>query len=608
MPVEISPPFHAQLDAGPRVSGRALPLHVLTYTVVDVETTGLSAYRDGITEICCLRVAGDRVVDRFSTLVNPGQPIPHFIQGMTGITDAMVRDAPFFRQVIPAFLEFLGESVLVAHNAPFDLSFINYGLYSNGHPHLHNPAVDTIRLAKRLLPDLPRRSLDAVTQYLGIFVADRHRAYGDASATAEVLLRLLPLARQRGVESDVQLMAFLGFGQTEKRIQAVTPKSPRASRAAKMAVLSERCRSLPDAPGVYIMRSSSGAVLYVGKAISLRKRVASYFSGGASGKVKRLMGQVESIEHQQAASELEALLEESRLIKHYQPPFNVLLRSYRDYPFIRVTTDGGGTYGDYPHLDTTRRVSDDDSLYFGPFRGRRSTELVVEILRKCFRLLDDRCPNHGSIGESCIYYQMRRCVAPCLGRGHQAAYAEAVAEVCRLLESSPEDLVGDLVRRRDEASERLDYETAAVYRDAIDALGVALSHRRLLTPAIDGLNVLAVCPSLHPGWVELFVFGDGRLVSRTRLNSGDGDADRREVADLLQAVVERRLAAGSRPAVRIDAQSLDQVNIISGWLERHGPTASTITLEPGWLQDSFAQVVDRVVEAARVVAGREDPS
>ena len=96
----MSPSFRAQLDGGPRVSARAVPLSEITYTVVDVETTGLSAYKDGITEICCLRVTGGRVVDRFSTLVNPGQPIPHFIQSMTGITDAMVRDAPPFRQVI----------------------------------------------------------------------------------------------------------------------------------------------------------------------------------------------------------------------------------------------------------------------------------------------------------------------------------------------------------------------------------------------------------------------------------------------------------------------------------------------------------------------------
>lgn len=605
--MEIAPSVPYEAGA-PRVSARAVPLSELTYTVVDVETTGLTPHGNGITEICCLRIADGRVVDRFSTLVNPGRPIPPFIQSMTGITDAMVRDAPPFRQVIPAFLKFLGESVLVAHNAPFDLSFINYGLYSSGHRHLHNPAVDTIRLAKRLLPDLPRRSLDAVTQHLGIFIADRHRAYGDAIATAEVLLRLLPLARQRGIESDAQLMAFLGSGQTEKRVQAVTPKSARASRAAKLAVLAERCRSLPDAPGVYVMRSSSGAVLYVGKAISLRKRLASYFNGSVSGKVKRMIAQVETIEHRQAASELEALLEESRLIKHHQSPFNVRLRSYRDYPFIRVKVDGSGTNGAYPRLEITRKVSDDDALYFGPFRGQRSTELVVEILRKCFRLFDDRCPSHGTIGESCIYHQMRRCIAPCMGKGHQAAYAEAMAEVCRLLESSPEDLVGDLVRRRDDASERLDFETAAVYRDAIEALSHAVSHRRLLTPAIDGLNVLAVCPSLHPGWVELFVFGDGRLVTRTRLNAGDGELDRREVEQLLEAMAERRLASGGRPAVRIDAPSLDQVNIITAWLERHGLAESTITLEPGWAQRGFAQVVDRIVDAAMALARREEPS
>jgi DNA polymerase III subunit epsilon len=600
--VDIVASFPVEAGA-PRVSARAVPLPELTYTVVDVETTGLTPHNNGITEICCLRVAGGKVVERFSTLVNPGRPIPAFIQNMTGITDAMVRDAPSFREVIPAFLEFLGESVLVAHNAPFDLSFLNYGLYCCGQKHLHNPAVDTIRLAKRLLPNLQRRSLDAVTQHLGIFIADRHRAYGDAIATAEVLLRLLPLARERGIESDAQLMAFLGFGQTEKRVQAVTPKSARVSRAARLAVLAERCRSLPDAPGVYTMRSSSGAVLYVGKAISLRRRLASYFNGGASGKVKRMMAQVETIEHQQLGSELEALLEESRLIKHHQPTFNVLLRSYRDYPFIKV--DGRGIYGLYPRLETTRKVSDDDALYFGPFRGQRSTELVLEILRKCFRLFDDRCPNHGAIGASCMYYQMHRCIAPCMDRGHQAAYAEAVAEVCRLLESGPEVLVAELVRRRDEASERLDFETAAVYRDAIDALAHAVSHRRLLTPAIDGLNVLAVCPSLHPGWVELFVFGDGRLVTRTRLNAGDGALDRSEVEQLLDAMAARRLASGDRPAVRIDAQSLDQVNIISGWLDRNGFAASTITLEAGWAQNSFAQVVDNVVEAARAAAGRE---
>ncbi|HEX9015556.1 MAG TPA: exonuclease domain-containing protein [Chloroflexota bacterium] len=594
------------VPAAPLASVRAVPLTDLTYTVVDVETTGLTPRGNGITEVCALRVQMGRVVDRFSTLVNPGMPIPLFIQSMTGITDSMVRDAPSFREIVPALKAFIGESVLVAHNAPFDLSFLNYGLYSCGHNHLHNQVVDTLRMARRLLPDLRRGSLDAVTTHLGISIADRHRAYGDALATAMVLVQLLPVAHGHGIQTDAQLIAFLGHGETEargRRLAAVTPRGEKLNRAARLAVLAERCRHFPDAPGVYIFRSPAGEVLYVGKAISLRKRLASYFSGTVPSKIKRMLRQAESVEHHQAGSELEALLDESRLIKQYQPPFNTLLRSYRDYPFIKI--DGKGTYGSYPNMYTTRQVSDDGAIYFGPFRGRQSTEMVLEILRKCFRLFDDRCPNHGTVGEGCLYFQMHRCIGPCIGQANQATYAAAVAEVCRLLEGDPRDFMADLVRRREEASERLDYETAAVYRDAIVALAHAVSHRRLLTPAIDGLNVLAACPSLHEGWVELFVFGDGRLMARTRIDAGQ--LDRHEVEELLASMAKRRLASGDRPAVRIDAESLDQVNIITSWLDRQGIAASTIVLDRGWADGHFEEVVDRVVRAAKGAAGAEEP-
>lgn len=588
----------APVDSVGRMTNRGIPLADLTYTVVDLETTGLKPYGNGITEVCCLRVQGGRVVHRFTTLVNPGRPIPAFIQAMTGITDAMVRDAPGFGEVIPALLDFVSDTVLVAHNAPFDLSFLNYGLYCHGYRALHNPVVDTLRLARRLLPQLQRGGLDAVTLHLGIRPEHRHRAAGDAEATAQVLLKLLELSERNGVANDVQLLSFLAPNNPRKakRTEALRRKVDSAARTKSLAVLAERCRSLPDAPGVYSMRGGDGEVLYVGKAVSLRRRLVSYFNG-VTGKIKRLMRSVEAIHHVQLGSELEALLEESRLIKLYQPPFNTLLRSYRDYPFIKV--DGSGPY---PRLEVTRRVGDDDSMYFGPFRGMRATELVMEILRKCFRLFDDRCPTRTN-GEACLYHQMGRCLAPCMGGERIAAYGEAVAEVCRLLESDPRSLVDELVRRREAASEKLDYETAAIYRDGVDALGYALSHRRLLAPAIDGLNVLAVCPSLHLGWAELFVFGDGRLVGRTRVAGANGTGDRSAVESVLREAARRRVGSGERPAVRIDAESLDQVNIISSWLGRQGAEATTIALEPGWATQQFHEVVDSVAAAVHVAAG-----
>ncbi len=196
-------------DTTGSTSCRATPLEHLTYVVVDLETTGLRPQGNGITEICCLRVAGGRVADRFATLVNPGRPIPAFIQAMTGITDAMVRGAPAFGEIVPSLLDFLGDSVLVAHNAPFDLSFLNYGLYVNGHRSLHNPVLDTRRLARRLVPDLQSGSLDAVAQHLGVPIEGRHRASGDAEATVEVLLRLLGKCQVQGIVSDVQLLALV---------------------------------------------------------------------------------------------------------------------------------------------------------------------------------------------------------------------------------------------------------------------------------------------------------------------------------------------------------------------------------------------------------------
>ncbi len=572
---------------------RPVPLGELTYTVVDLETTGLKPQGNGITEVCCLRLQDGRVTDRFSTLVNPGLPIPPFIQSMTGITDAMVRDAPTFGEVIPSLLEFLGDSVLVAHNAPFDLSFLNYGLYCHGHRSLHNPVVDTCRLARRLLPGLPRASLDAVTQHLGISVEDRHRAAGDAEATVAVLLRLLALCGERGVESDAQLMALMASGRRREEVETPAGKG---DRAARVAVLAERARSLPDAPGVYIMRSSSGRVLYVGKAISLRRRLASYFTDRVPFRTKRLLGQVETIEHLQLGSELEALLEESRLIKQHQPHFNVLLRSYQDFPFIKVEESGP-----YPRLVVTRELHYDGARYFGPFRNVRETEQALEIVSRCFRLYDDRCPSRSE-GDSCLYLQMNRCLGPCLGPVPELRHRQAVEEVCHLLETRAEVLEAELTRRRDAAADRLDFGTAILYRDGMEALGNALARRRLLAPAVEDLNVLAVCPSVHPGWAELFVFGHGRLTDRLRVFAGGEGVDRASVEKLLEAVAHRWADGENEVDLRIDAEKLDQVNIISRWLEDQGDDASTIALGPGWVNGGFAAVVDRVMEAARIAA------
>ena len=173
----------------------------LRYAVVDVETTG-SSPRSGhrVTEVALVEVRGSGRVDSFSTLVNPGRPIPRRIQAFTGITDRMVEQAPHFHEVAPELLRRLEGRVFVAHNAPFDWRFVSAELARAGKEAPEGPRLCTVRLARRLLPGIRRHDLDTVTGHLGVPVASRHRALGDADATAQVLLDLLERARTAGVD------------------------------------------------------------------------------------------------------------------------------------------------------------------------------------------------------------------------------------------------------------------------------------------------------------------------------------------------------------------------------------------------------------------------
>jgi len=162
-----------------------------TFVVVDVETTGLSPRDGGITEIAMIKVRNGLLWDEYTTLVNPLMPIPYEVTELTGIDDAMVSDAPSADEVAPAIAEFLGDGVFTAHNAPFDLGFVNSTLSKGKIERIQNPVICTCKLARRLLPNLYSKSLGPVAKELGIKNSQRHRAAGDAYATAQVLIHFL---------------------------------------------------------------------------------------------------------------------------------------------------------------------------------------------------------------------------------------------------------------------------------------------------------------------------------------------------------------------------------------------------------------------------------
>jgi DNA polymerase III subunit epsilon len=184
-------------------------LEQAVFVVVDVETTGMDPVSDRITEIAMMKIREGILQDEFSTLINPLIPIPEFITRLTGIDDLMVRDAPTAREVAPSIAEFLGDAIFVAHNAPFDWGFVNHTVRRERAFELTNRQLCTVRLSRRLLPQLPSKSLDPVTRALNIRIPDRHRASGDAYATSLVLIKFLShLRKTAGMTTVDELLKF----------------------------------------------------------------------------------------------------------------------------------------------------------------------------------------------------------------------------------------------------------------------------------------------------------------------------------------------------------------------------------------------------------------
>ena len=252
----------------------------------------------------------------------------------------------------------------MGHNIGFDLNFLNYEADRLDLPSSFAlTGIDTITLARRYLTGLRRMRLDAVAAALHVPTPTRHRALADAQITARVFALLLIRAREEGCETLADLYRVLD-GVAPAR-SGVDPDSARPT--GRMYFNPAWRRRFPDAPGVYLMKDEAGTVIYVGKAKCLRERLASYYSQplGYTRKMDGLLQSVREIETRTLGSELEALLVESRLIKELQPRYNVQLRNFEQYPFIKVDVQHP-----YPRFYASREVSADGARYFRPLSQR----------------------------------------------------------------------------------------------------------------------------------------------------------------------------------------------------------------------------------------------
>jgi DNA polymerase-3 subunit epsilon len=334
-----------------RPLGAELLLEEAGYVVVDLETTGLRPGSSQICEIGAVLVQGLEIVGEFETLVDPRVPLGPTISALTGLTDRQLRGAPPASAAVRSFLAFAGDSVLVAHNARFDLAFLDRETERLTGSRLAAPVVDTVALARRLLAGrVPRASLAQLSYFFGTSVQPCHRALPDAQATAEVLLALIGLAQERGARTVAELVALA------------------ATRTRRVWDKRELAYGAPPRPGVYLFYDRNEQLLYVGRARDLRARLRSYFrSERQRPAVEAALGAVARIEWRVLGSELEAALEELRLIRELRPPANARVARPDRYVWLRRRGDGV--------------VASSQATTLGPIRSRRRAQLAARALR-----------------------------------------------------------------------------------------------------------------------------------------------------------------------------------------------------------------------------------
>ncbi len=294
----------------------------MEYAIVDIETTGGYAAGSGITEIAILIHDGVGVVDRFTSLVNPQRPIPLYIQAMTGISDELVADSPTFGELAAEIHRWLDGRVFVAHNVNFDYSFLRHHLEETGY-RWTAPKLCTVRMSRKIRPGLPSYSLGRLCDALGIAINNRHRALGDAEATAVLFGNLLEWDNG-GIIAEM-------LKKTSKH-QQLPPNLPK-----------EAFDTLPHGAGVYYFRDRGGKIIYVGKALDIRKRVLQHFSGhNPNPQRQHFLRHIHSIAHEPCGSELMALLLEAVEIKRLWPVYNRALKRFEPKYALYTYEDHGG--------------------------------------------------------------------------------------------------------------------------------------------------------------------------------------------------------------------------------------------------------------------------
>ncbi|WP_093075746.1 DEDD exonuclease domain-containing protein [Pseudonocardia oroxyli] len=471
------------------------PLPEVTFVVVDLETTGGSHERDGITEVGAVKVRGGERLGELGTLVDPGRGVPPNVVALTGITTAMVSRAPRLESVLPSVLEFLSGAVFVAHNAPFDAGFLRSACERHGMVWPRPPVLCTARLARAALTrdELRSVSLGSLSRYFGTRTQPNHRALSDARATVEVLHHLLERIGNLGVQSLEELLALTREASAHRPTQ----------RQRRQRHLAE---SVPSAPGVYLFRGPREEVLYVGTSGDLRRRVRNYFTAGEKRRrIRDMVALAERVDTVVCAHALEAGVRELRLLAAHKPKYNRRSRNPGRVWWVAATEEA------FPRLSV---VAAPKEGALGPFPSQKAATAAVDTLldavplRRCTQRIPARSPS----GTPCMVSELGRCGAPCAGFQSREEYAPLVGRWRDLVAGRRDHELSSLVSAVDELAARERFEEAAGDRDRLVGLIGALERRQTLAELAAQPEVVGARPDGRGGW-ELAVIRYGRLAA-----------------------------------------------------------------------------------------------
>src|SRR5574337_671825 len=360
--------------------------------------------------------------------------------------------------------------------------------------------------------------------------------------------------------------------------------------------LEEKLQNLPDSPGVYMGKDGKGHVIYIGKAVSLKNRVRSYFQKGTKGEKTEIMArQIADLETIVTHTELEALALESNLIKKHKPRYNIILRDDKNYPYLRFDVKS-----EYPRLEVVRRLRKDGALYYGPYVPAGGMWESLALIRRTFPIAPCKMEfRDDKPARPCVQFQIGRCLAPCSGEADKGQYHDMVSQVRLFLEGKNRDLIGMLKRRMEEASGKTEYERAAELRDRIAKIEGAFEKQKIISPGFENQDVFGVAFESGRADIQALFIRNGMLLGRKDFYFEDmkGVSSEEVLNDFLRQFYSKDMIVPGEVLLPFDVPDRQ---MLEGWLaEKRGGRVELLVPQRGRKRELVQMASDNAAQSLR---------